>query len=115
MKIRKPITSQNNSNTHIDTNLPRNRDAALLGHLVASLMGYILTLGVGDHGANLVRSCPTFSVRDLLAVPHWQVLALLPRHLLAHLVAGALLEWNMFAHFFSLEMLLLLGMVDNFR
>ena len=27
-------------------------------------------------------------------------------HLLAHLVTGALLKWNMFAHFFSLEMLL---------
>ena len=78
-------------------------------------MGHILTLGIGDNGANLVRSCPTFRVRDLLAVPHWQGLALLPRYLLTHLVAGALLEWNMFAHFFGLEMLLLLGMVDNFR
>ena len=74
-------------------------------------MWYILTLGVSNHGANFVRGCPAFGVRDLFAVLHWQFLALLPRHLLAHLVAGALLEGDISAHFFSLEMLLL---VDNF-
>jgi len=94
----------------IDTNLTRNGNAALLGYLLASLMWYILTLGVSDHGANFVRGCPAFGVRDLFAVLHWQFLALLPRHLLAHLVAGALLEGDISAHFFSLEMMLV---VDN--
>merc|ERR1719339_467287 len=78
----------------INTNLTRNGNAALLGYLLASLMWYILTFGV----------------RDLFAVLHWQILTLLPRHLLAHLVAGALLEGDISADFFSLEMLLL---VDN--
>merc|ERR1719222_1685771 len=30
----------------LDTNLPRDRDAALLGYLLADFMWYILTLGV---------------------------------------------------------------------
>ena len=78
-------------------------------------MGHILALGVGDHGANLVvRGCRAFGVRGLLAGLHRQALALLPRHLLAHLVAGALLDWNMFAHLLGLVMRFLVGMVDRF-
>merc|ERR1719432_537910 len=78
-------------------------------------MGHILALGVGDHGANLVlRGCRAFGVRGLLASLHRQALALLPRHLLAHLVAGALLDWNMFAHLLGLVMRFLVGMVDRF-
>ena len=91
--------------------MTRNGDAALLGYLLTDFMWYILTLGVGDSGANFVRGCPAFGVRDLFAVLHWQILALLPRHLLAQLVAGALLEGNISAHFFSLEML---PLVHNF-
>jgi hypothetical protein len=55
----------------IDTNLPRNRDAALLGYLLTDFMWYILTLCVNNHGANFVRGCPAFGVRDLFAVLHW--------------------------------------------
>merc|ERR1711942_584484 len=85
----------------IGTNLTRNRDAALLGHLLASLIGYVLALGVCYHGADLTRSCFAFGVGRLLAVLHRQILTLFPRHLLAHLVAGALLEWNTPAYSFS--------------
>jgi len=97
---------------NVDTNLTRNRDAALLGHLVTSLMGHVLALGVGDRGANFVRRCPAFGVGHLLAVLHWQLFALLPGHLLAHLVAGALLERNMFANFLSFVVRLVVMVLD---
>merc|ERR1712212_509295 len=96
---------------HIYTNLTRNRDAGLLGHLVTSLVGHLLALGVGHRGANIMGRCPTSGIGHLLAVLHWQVLTLLRRHLLADLVAGTLLEWNMFAHFFSLDMRLVVVML----
>merc|ERR1719474_1471552 len=75
----------------IPTPLVRLLPTLLLGHLLTDFMWYILTLGVGDSGANFVRGCPAFGVRDLFAVLHWQFLALLPRHLLAHLVAAGTL------------------------
>merc|ERR1711875_62859 len=95
--------------------LPRLIPTFLLGHLVTSLMGHVLALGVGDRGANFVRRCPAFGVGHLFAVLHWQLFALLPRHLLAHLVAGALLERNMFANFLSFvvpPVVMVLDMLD---
>merc|ERR1719391_1459024 len=97
---------------NVDTNLTRNRDASLLGHLVTSLVGHVLALGVGDRGANFMRRCPAFGVGDLLAVLHWQLFTLLPGHLLAYLVAGALLERNVFANFLSLVVRLVVMMLD---
>ena len=77
-------------------------------------MGHILALGVGDHGTNIVGGCRAFGVRGLLARLHRQALTLFPRHLLAHLVTRALLDWNMFAHLLGLVMRFLVGMVDRF-
>merc|ERR1719342_818873 len=97
---------------NVNTNLTGNRDASLLGHLVTSLVGHVLALGVGDSGANFARRCPAFGVGHLLAVLHWQLFTLLPGHLLAHLVAGALLERNMFANFLSLIVRLVVMVLD---
>merc|ERR1719391_1343314 len=97
---------------NVDTNLTRNRDAALLGHSVTCLMGHVLALGVGDRSANFMRRCPAFGVGYLLAVLHWQLFTLLPGHLLAHLVAGALLERNMFTNFLSFVVRLVVMVLD---
>merc|ERR1712105_341336 len=56
----------------IDTNLTRNRYAALLGHLLASFIGYVLALGVCYRGADLARICFALGVGRLLAVFHGQ-------------------------------------------
>merc|ERR1719209_549660 len=79
------------------THLIGDSDAALRGHLLASLMGHLLALGVSDSGADLVWCCPALSVGNLLAVLHWQLHTLLPRHLLALLTGGATLHWDMAA------------------
>ena len=80
--------------------------------MVTSLVGHVLALSVGDRGANFMRRCPAFGVGHLLAVLHWQLFTLLPGHLLAHLVAGALLERNMFANFLSLVVRLVVMVLD---
>jgi len=81
-----------------------NGDAALLGHLLASLVGHLLALGVSDSGADLMRSCPALGVGNLLAVLHWQLYTLLPRHLFALLAGGASLHWNVAADSLVLDL-----------
>jgi len=90
-----------------------NGDAALLGHLLASLVGHLLALGVSDSGADLMRSCPALGVGNLLAVLHWQLYTLLPRHLLALLAGDASLHWDMAADSLMLDLVMhsLVGLV----
>ena len=95
------------------THLVGDTDTALLGHLLASFMGHLLALGIGDRGADLVWCCPAFGVGNLLAVLHWQLHTLLPRHLLTLLTGGATLHWDMAADSLVLDLVVhsLVGLV----
>merc|ERR1712192_311905 len=64
--------------------------AMLLGFIPAFLVGLLPALRLWDIDANFMGDGNTT----------------LLRHLLADSVAGTLLKWDLFAHFFSLEMLL---------
>merc|ERR1719285_1641382 len=78
----------------------------LLGLIPAFLVGLLPTHLLWHLVALLERLFPALGLRDIDANFMGDGNATLLGHLLAHLVTGALLEWNMFAHFFSLEMLL---------
>merc|ERR1719153_1073876 len=89
-------------------------DATLLGHLVAGFVGHLLALGIRHGGANLMWSCPALGVGNLLAVLNWQLLAFLPRNLLALLRGSATFNWNIVADSFLLDLVvhsLVMGLV----
>merc|ERR1719234_1574056 len=81
-------------------------DASLLWHLLACFVGHLLALGVRHHGADLVRRRPALGVGNLLAVLHWQLHTLLPRHLLTLLAGGASLHRDMGADSFMLHLVM---------
>merc|ERR1712200_246151 len=81
--------------------------ALLLLHISADRTWDLLADRVSHHRADFVGQGNAFSIRFLPTSLHGQLLALLFRHQIAHLVVFALLDWNKLAH--SLRSLLRLG------
>merc|ERR550517_1347210 len=80
--------------------------AFLVGLLPTHLLWHLMALLDRLLPAFLGRLFPALRLRDIHTNFMGNGNATLLGHLLAHLITGALLDWNMFAHFFSLEMLL---------
>merc|ERR1712192_45648 len=85
--------------------------AFLVGLLPTHLLRHLVALLDRLRPAFLRRLFPALCLRDTDANFMGDGNTTLLGHLLADSVAGTLLEWNMLAHSFSLEMLLL---VDSF-
>merc|ERR1719234_3107710 len=85
--------------------------AFLVGLLPTHLLRHLVTFLNRFLPAFLRRLFPAFRLGDIDANFMGDGNATLLRHLLADSVVGTLLEWDIFAHFFSLKMLLL---VDSF-
>jgi len=86
--------------------------ALLVGLLPAHLLWHLVTLLDWFLPAFLRWFFPAFSLRDIDANFMGDRHAPLFGYLLADSVAGTLLKWDMFAHFFSLEMLLVVCLLD---
>merc|ERR1719233_1633485 len=100
--------------THLSLNSHPFVMTVLLGLIPAFLVGLLPTHLLWHLVTLLDRLLPAFLGRLFPALCLWDIDAnfmgdgdaALLGHLLTHLVTGALLEWNMFAHFLSLETLL---------